>query len=177
MGETTVLETVKRFCSAIIKMYRKTHLRKPTDADLRLFSQENASRGFPGMLGSIDCMHWQWKNCPSAWKGAFQGKEGCPTIVLEAVCDQRLWVWHAFFGMAGSNNDLNILDRSPVFDDYLQGKSATVHYEINGKAYTQGYFLADGIYPDWPVFIKSITHPKEGRRLILLKPRKQLVKT
>jgi hypothetical protein len=27
------------------------------------------------MLGSLNCMHWKWKNCPSRWAGKFQGKE------------------------------------------------------------------------------------------------------
>ncbi|XP_074352313.1 uncharacterized protein LOC141691473 [Apium graveolens] len=29
------------------------------------------ARAFSGMMGSIDCMHWQWKNYPKAWKGMF----------------------------------------------------------------------------------------------------------
>ncbi|XP_025635891.1 uncharacterized protein [Arachis hypogaea] len=29
------------------------------------------------------------------------------------------WIWHAFFGVSSSNNDINVLDRSPVFDDIL----------------------------------------------------------
>ncbi|GKB57969.1 hypothetical protein Tco_0914155 [Tanacetum coccineum] len=38
---------------------------------------------------------------------------------LEAVTDQRLWIWHAFFGVPGANNDLNVLYGSPLFDDEL----------------------------------------------------------
>jgi hypothetical protein len=51
--------------------------------------QVNESRGFPGMLGSIDCMHWRWEKCPLAWRGQFtRGDYGVPTIVLEAVASQ-----------------------------------------------------------------------------------------
>uniref|UniRef100_A0A0D3CXB4 DDE Tnp4 domain-containing protein n=1 Tax=Brassica oleracea var. oleracea TaxID=109376 RepID=A0A0D3CXB4_BRAOL len=72
------------------------------------------------MIGSIDCMHWEWKNCPTAWKGQYTRGSGKPTIVLEAVALQDLWIWQAFFGPPGTLNDINVLDRSPVFDDILQ---------------------------------------------------------
>ncbi len=49
--------------------------------------------------GSIDCMHIPWKNCPTAWAGQFtSGKEDGPSVVLEAVADERTWIWHSFFG-------------------------------------------------------------------------------
>jgi hypothetical protein len=33
------------------------------------------------------------------------------SIILEAIADQSLWIWHAFFGTVGSNNDINVLQK------------------------------------------------------------------
>jgi hypothetical protein len=30
-------------------------------------------------------------------------------VAVEAVVDKDLWIWHAFFGMVGSHNDINVL--------------------------------------------------------------------
>ncbi|XP_076904015.1 uncharacterized protein LOC143559267 [Bidens hawaiensis] len=88
----------------------------------RIYEVHGERHGFPGMLGSLDCMHVGWAMCPTAWRGQFhRGDHPGPTIVLEAVASQDLWFWHAFFGVAGSNNDLNVIDQSPIFDDLIDG--------------------------------------------------------
>jgi len=40
--------------------------------------------------------------------GIFTNKDGNKSIILEAIVDQKLWIWHTYFG----NNDLNILHRT-----------------------------------------------------------------
>ena len=85
MSESTTSATLAKFCQGIRAVYEKEWLRPPNEADLKLILAHSDSRGFPGMLGSIDCMHWAWEKCPTAHKGQYQGKEGVPTIVLEAV--------------------------------------------------------------------------------------------
>jgi hypothetical protein len=81
----------------------------------------NEKRGFPGMLGSIDCMHGEWKTCPFAWQGQYSGHvDGC-TVILEA-----------FLGMAGAHNDINMLQRSPIFAGLAEGNAPSASYEIMG---------------------------------------------
>ena len=105
-------------------------------------------------------MHWQWERCPNAWKGQFtRGDQKVPTLILEAVASHDLWIWHAFFGVAGSNNDINVLNQSTVFINELKGQAPRVQYMVNGNQHNIGYFLADGIYPEWAVFVKSIRLP------------------
>ena len=101
------------------------------------------------MFGSLDCMHWTWKNCPIAWGGAYAGRgKKPPTIILEAVATQDLWIWHCFFGMPGSFNDINVLDRSPFVAKVLAGQFGEIPWTMEGKQWPQAYLLTDGIYPD-----------------------------
>lgn len=161
IAETTATETLKRFVVAIINIFGEVYLRKPNKNDTSTLLAEGERRGFSGMLGSIDCMHWKWKNCPAAWKGMYaRGDHHEPTLILEIVASYDLWIWHQFFGLPGSHNDLNVLDRSPLFKDLSEGRSPPANYTINGHDYTMGYYLADGIYPSWAAFVKTIPCPQ-----------------
>jgi hypothetical protein len=57
LGDSTAMESLYRFTNAVIGAFEGYHLRRPTGADINFLLQQNAARGFPGMLGSIDCMH------------------------------------------------------------------------------------------------------------------------
>ena len=75
----------------------------------------------PGLLDSLDCTHFYWKNFPMAWQGQFTVKEGSPTIIMEAVADYNLLIWYPTIGRAGSLNNINIWDTSPLHDHLLSG--------------------------------------------------------
>ncbi|MBW0556005.1 hypothetical protein O181_095720 [Austropuccinia psidii MF-1] len=116
------------------------------------------------MLGSVDCRHWVWKNFLCAWAGQYKGKEKAPTSILEAVVSQDLWFWHAFFGIPGSHNDLNVLNRSPLFSQISTGNAPPCRYTGNGSNYEMGYYLSDGIYPDCATLVKTISQPQRAKR-------------
>ncbi|XP_058783201.1 uncharacterized protein LOC131657867 [Vicia villosa] len=62
-------------------------------------------------------------------------------------------------GFSGSNNDINVLNQSNMFKDILEGHAPNVQYTINETPYNMGYYLADGIYPEWTTFVKTISMP------------------
>lgn len=90
LGETTALRCLENFVQGIINVFREEYLRRSTPEDLQRLLDDGERRGFPGMIGSIDCIHWEWKNCPTAWKGQYTRGSGKPTIVLEAVASKDL---------------------------------------------------------------------------------------
>nr|XP_029732097.1 uncharacterized protein LOC115268186 [Aedes albopictus] len=164
MGESTARKCLVEFCKTVIHIFGDEYLRSPTNEDLLRLLRTGEERGFPGMLGSLDCTHWQWKNCPTAWAGQYKGKEKKPTIILEVVASYDLWIWHAFSGMPGSNNDINVLERSSIFSDLYNGKTPTINYSINNHTYSSGYYLADGIYPPLATLVQTIPSPIGQKR-------------
>ena len=71
IGKSTAVESLKKFVKAIVSIFSKKYMRSPNQSDIRRLLTEGESRGFLGMLGSIDYMHWKLKNCPITWKGMY----------------------------------------------------------------------------------------------------------
>ncbi|XP_071694497.1 uncharacterized protein [Rutidosis leptorrhynchoides] len=87
MGEQTSYDCLNNFYKCVFHLYGPEYLRKPTAQDVQHLTTKHAQiHDFLGMLRSIDCMHWRWRNCPARWKGHYtRGDHGYPSIMLEAV--------------------------------------------------------------------------------------------
>nr|GEZ72057.1 ribosomal protein [Tanacetum cinerariifolium] len=57
----------------------------------------------------------------------------------------------------GTNNDLTVLNNSSLFDDLLDDIAHVAPFECTRVTFEKGYYLADGIYPQWSSFAKSFT--------------------
>jgi hypothetical protein len=71
--------------------------------------------------------------------------------------------------MTDSNNDINVLHRSPVFARLVESNALVVHFEINGNAYGKPYYLANDIYPNWVTLVKTICDPQTEKKKRLAK--------
>ncbi|XP_022041073.1 uncharacterized protein LOC110943644 [Helianthus annuus] len=79
-------------------------------------------------------------------------------------------------GMLGSldcsQNDINVLQQSPLFLTERNGTAPKCPFYVNNHLYKRGYYLTDGIYPTWSVFVKSFSYPhivkeKKFKRMVV----------
>lgn len=169
VAEGTARKALRCFCNWLDKRYGAEYLGAWTEEAIKKEMAANEERGFPGMLGSIDCTHWSWKNCPVAWQGQYQDRGGTKSIVAEAIAGHDMYFWHAFLGAPGSLNDLNVLGRSTLHEHYLKSPAASVKYTILDTDFTGAYFLADGIYPNYAFLMKSVSVPRTAKEKLFSK--------
>jgi hypothetical protein len=154
--------------------YMKEFLRLPTATDLKSIVKLHKSvHSVDGMIGSLDCTHTFWKNCPNAWQGLYKGKESKPSIVMESIADYFLFLWHASYGYTGTLNDNTILHLSPFMDRLLDGtiheveaEAAVVPFFIKEEQFNKVFVHVDGIYPSYSRFVRGIkvTATKEEKK-------------
>jgi hypothetical protein len=157
----------REFDSMIVGLYQEEYLRKPTKEDIKeIVSLHKHKHHIDGLLGSLDCTHIYWKNCPVAWKGQYQGRNATPSFILESVSDFHGYMWYLSYGHCGCLNDINVLNRSPLLESMLDGslhdlekEAGVVPYKIGEEEFDKLFFLVDGIYPRYVRFVKSYKLP------------------
>ncbi|XP_047965769.1 uncharacterized protein LOC125210247 [Salvia hispanica] len=153
---------------------RSARLAYGTTADMfdeYLHVGETTGPNVSRLFGASTVCTGSGRTTSTGWRGQFTSgyKGNHPTMILEAVADHRLWIWHAYFGVTGSNNDINVLNSSTLFADQCRGCGPAIEFTANGRRHHMGYYLADGIYPRWLVFLKTISCQIGKRRVLFAK--------
>ena len=55
--ESIAIQSLKKNCRAIVEVFSEQYLRSPNTNDIARLLHIGKRRGFPKMLGSLDCMH------------------------------------------------------------------------------------------------------------------------
>ena len=64
--KSTAMMSLKKFVATTVAIFSEEYLRSSNNENIARLLAHGQNRGFLGMLGSIDFMHWKWKNCPIA---------------------------------------------------------------------------------------------------------------
>ena len=126
-------ECLYAFYRFIIRRYGREYVGRWDTAAMEIEMAANEKRGFPGMIGSIDCCHWQWHRCPVAWQGQYQDRNHERSIVVEAVAGHDMYFHQAFVGLPGSLNDINILSRTDLQLKYMQSHAFKHEFKLDGE--------------------------------------------
>ena len=160
MGEETARCCLVEFLDCFLEKYEEQYLKFDL---LEVVKENERVHGVPGLLGSLDCTHVDWFQCPTGHRGSYQGRSGKPSIILEAVGDCHRRVVHFFWGVPGAQNDINVLRSSRLIDKFLTGEYPSMDFELGGEKFNKPWMLTDGIYPKWAVFCKSVGASSDPR--------------
>jgi hypothetical protein len=93
------------------------------------------------------------------------------SINCEAITDSDLYCWHWFAGRAGTNNDITLVNNSPLFIDILTGRRRIYlpdGYEVDEKVrHWMLYYLVDDIYPYWAIFVRPNHAPANEQESLM----------
>ena len=89
----------------------------------------------------------------------YQDKNHNRDIVCEATAGHAISFFQAYVGLPGSLNDINVMNQTTMQINFMRSNAIDHKCKIREQEYTGAYFLADGIYPDFPYLVKSILEP------------------
>ena len=154
---TSVHRCVKTFCEAMYKQ-RKDVIKWPTDDEAAIIADNFEQKySYPQAFGAIDGSHIAITP-PSDGYRDFINRKMYPSIVLQAVCDDKYIFRDIFAQLPGCCHDANVFSRSPLFEK--MGRLPQRNRQILGQEVPL-HIVGDPAYPLSEGLIKGYT----GRNL------------
>ena len=139
------------------------------DATYKQVVGEYTDRGFPGCVGSVDCVHIGWDRCATKSTNVYTGKELFPSIANEVICTSRKFIQSVTVGHPGTRNDKHIVrtDDSVLELLYGNGWLNSKNWQCCGpegqtRTFRGVYLICDGGYHRWPCLISPYKNKVRG---------------
>ena len=98
------------WCNRFPKKYFSTYCNPPeTPEEIAKTMAVYDRLGFPGCIGSTDCVHIKWERCSAVDRVEHRGKEGFPTLSHEHTCDHTSKIIAVANGVPGGRSDQTIV--------------------------------------------------------------------
>lgn len=105
-------------------------------------------RGFPGVVGTIDCTHVRIQSPGGHQAERFRNRKGYFSINVQAVCNPQLKIMNIVARWPGSVHD------STIFNDSL------LKIQLENGAFGSAYMLGDSGYPCKAYLLTPFLHPR-----------------
>ena len=88
---------------------------------LKFVTDKYKALGLPGCVGSVDCVHIGWDQCPVQHTNMYKGKEGYPSIANEVICTSGKFTQSVSAGHPGARKDKHIVKTDKSVMQLLDG--------------------------------------------------------
>ena len=124
--------------------------------------------GFPGCIGSTDCVHIRWDLCPSFWYSSFKnGKHSYASIAYEMTVDHSKRFQATTIGHYGTTSDRTIVKfdgfvQEVRFNELYTEAEFKLQIDENRWIIEKGlYLLVDGGYHKWRIMQCPLKHTND----------------
>ncbi|KAJ0744134.1 putative harbinger transposase-derived protein [Helianthus annuus] len=145
------------------------------EANYDFFKQKSDARGELGFTGIQKCTSalriLAYGNTTDINDEYLKMGEKTTRDSLEHFCRGIIDVYGARYLRTPTWEDLqkiyevhNVFEQSPLLEEWISGKAPKASFYANGNYYPHGYYLSDGIYPRYSIFVKTYSDPFDEKR-------------
>lgn len=148
ISQPTVCRIIPRVTNAIAAL-RPDYIKMPTTLEerRRTMARFHAIRGFPCVIGAIDCTHIKIQSPGGPFAELYRNRKGWFSYNVQAVCDADLKFTNLIARRPGSVHDSTIFNDSPLRIEFENGD------------YPDCYLLGDSGYPCKPFLLTPLNNP------------------